>query len=84
MKAQSTFKITLNEEELNAIALYLQGSTYAVNGPEVMVTSEGLLFGHDELVYHPDENQHMPERLFDNDPGPGPSTGTTEEDDLPF
>ncbi len=83
MKVQSTFKITLCKEQLEAIACYLEGHTYAME-PEVMVTSEGLLFGHDELVYSPDENQQLPERLFDKNPGPGAIDLVYGEDDLPF
>ena len=84
MKVQSTFKITLTEEELKAIAVYLQGSGYTVNGPEVMVTSEGLLFGHDKAIYYPDENQNMPERVFDESPINGELTTADGEGDLPF
>ena len=83
MKVQNTFKITLCREELEAIACYLEGHTYAME-PEVMVTSEGLLFGHDELFYSPDENQQFPERLFDKNPGPGAIDLVYGEDDLPF
>lgn len=83
MKVKQKFTIGLGSKELRLIATYYDNYNSTMLSPEVIITEEGLLFGHEITVYSPDENQHMPELRFtawpiaDVELVPAP-------DDLPF
>ena len=83
MKVQNTFKISLGPKELRMIATYYDNYTSIVLSPQVIITDDGLLFGHETPVYHPDENQHMPELMFTSWPAADVEL-VSSPDDLPF
>lgn len=83
MKVKQNVKISLGSKELELIATYYDNYNSTMLSPQVIITEDGLLFGHEITVYSPDENQHMPELMFTSWPSvveelvPSP-------DDLPF
>jgi len=83
MKVQNTFKISLGPKELRMIATYYDNYTSIVLSPQVIITDDGLLFGHETPVYHPDENQHMPELMFTSWPAADVEL-VSSSDDLPL
>ena len=83
MKIQNTFKINLGPKELRMIATYYDNYNSTMLSPEVIITEDGLLFGHEITVYSPDENQHMPELMFTSWPIANVEL-VPSPDDLPF
>ena len=83
MKVQNTFKINLGPKELRMIATYYDNYNSTMLSPEVIITEDGLLFGHEISVYSPDENQHMPELMFTSWPITNVEL-VPSPDDLPF
>ena len=83
MQVKQNVKISLGSRELRLIATYYDNYNSTMLSPQVIITEDGLLFGHEITVYSPDENQHMPELMFTSWPISDVKV-VSSPDDLPF